>query len=63
MKQRCECGCGNVVSKPGNKYIWNHVNKGRVLSEEHKRKISLSMKNRQLCNILEGQKAKRRSGE
>lgn len=50
----CECGCGKEV-KEGNRYVWGHykgriseitlqkaheANRGRKLTEEHKRKIS-----------------------
>jgi hypothetical protein len=41
MIKFCECGCGQKI-KEGNNYILGHTNKNKTLSEEHKRKISLS---------------------
>lgn len=43
----CECGCGQEV-KQGNRFVYSHQNIGRNLSEEHKRKISISSKGRKL---------------
>ncbi len=55
----CECGCGEQVSKLGNRYIRGHSSrvrseetirkigaaaKGRVLTEEHKRKVRIGVK-------------------
>ena len=43
MKVLCKCGCGEIPKK-GSKYIFNHHRRGKVLSEEHKKKTSESLK-------------------
>ena len=40
----CKCGCGNRVKYPWNKYINHHSNKGKKLSEETKKKMSIVRK-------------------
>jgi hypothetical protein len=39
----CECGCGQVV-RPGRRFVWGHHRRGKILSEEHKHKISQGLK-------------------
>lgn len=41
--KECECGCGEWVN-PGKRFIRGHYNKGRKLSEETRRKLSLANK-------------------
>lgn len=44
MAYECECGCGQPVSKPGNRFIQGHSFQGRKHTEESKRKVSESKK-------------------
>lgn len=41
----CECGCGQVV-RAGRRFILGHHRRGKILSEERKRKISEAKKGR-----------------
>jgi len=40
----CKCGCGEKVSKMKNSYIWGHYSRGKEKSEDHKKKLSESIK-------------------
>lgn len=42
----CECGCGERVSKVGNRFIWGHHNRGTPMSDEQKIKISKALTGR-----------------
>lgn len=48
LLKMCECGCGEKVSKPGNKFICGHNRnrKGVYLSEEARKKMSVSQLSR-----------------
>jgi len=43
--QLCECGCGNEVTKPGNRFINGHHRRGVILSQDIKDKMKESKKN------------------
>jgi len=45
ITMKCLCGCGKEV-KEGNRFIHGHQSKGKVVTPEHRRKISESKKNR-----------------
>lgn len=44
---KCECGCGRDT-RLGNRFIYHHQSRGRILTEEHKRKDSEALKGRKV---------------
>ena len=41
MGKLCECGCGEIV-KPGNRFIHGHQSVGKIVTDEHRKRISES---------------------
>lgn len=44
---KCECGCGQNV-KEGNRFIYQHHLRGKILTKEHKRKDSEALRGRKI---------------
>lgn len=59
---KCLCGCGKEVKK-GNNYIYGHNRRGKILSEEHKRKLSESHKGKPVAPHSEETKKILRDGK